>query len=241
MDEQHINDALLIERYLQGKLSAEEAAAFEETFLGSDRLLDELESAERLQQGLQDVTALERANVSAGARRAGGLAANVMAIFQSPRYAMAASFLLVVSLGVSSYLLQQDRRPGEIGQPFVAPAEIVQMVTVRGSADKGPVNVLNLKEVTGQYVMLLDSGYVEYSHFRATIYSQGPAGQTEQVWQVNDLTPSPYFEDTLVLVLNGAALHAGDYEVRIEGWRDEWQSGHAFDYVNTVPFTCIEE
>ena len=241
MDDKHTNDTLLIERYLQGKLSVEEAAEFEEQFLGSDHLLDELESAERLQQGLQDLTALDKANAPARGRRGGGVASNVVAIFQSPRYAMAASFLLLLSFGFSGFLYQQNARLSELGQSLAGPAEIVQMVTVRGVPGSEPVNVLNLEEVTGQFVMLLDSGYVEYSHFRATVYSLDPAAQPEQVWQVDDMKPSPYFEDTLVLVLPGDALQAGDFEVRIEGWRDEWSAGRAFDPVGTVPFTCIRE
>ena len=74
--------------------------------LYSPALLDELEAAERLQQGLQDVTALEMANAPAD-QSTGRTRSVVVTLFQSPRYAMAASVLLLISLSCSSFLLQQ--------------------------------------------------------------------------------------------------------------------------------------
>jgi len=134
MDEKYIRDNVLIERYLQGKLSDEESAAFEEQFLSSDALLDELEAAERLQQGLQDVTALEKAHVPEKQ------VSSIVSIFQSPRYAMAASFLLLISLGVSGVLFQQNARRTESGPAHPLHTEIMPIVSVRGATGSEPVN-----------------------------------------------------------------------------------------------------
>ena len=107
MDKGHMKNNQLIEQYLQGGLSAEEQAAFEEEFLSSQQLLDELEAAEKLQQGLQDLAALDKAHTPEKQPPW------IMSMFHSPQYAMAASFLLVVSLGVSGVLLQGGgRTPG---------------------------------------------------------------------------------------------------------------------------------
>jgi hypothetical protein len=241
MDDKHINGTLPIERYLQGDMSDEEAASFEELYLSSDQLLDELETAERLQQGLKDVVALEKANESAREPRTGGLAlaGNVASIFQSPRYAMAASFLLVVSLGVSGFLFQRNIQFGEISEGLAVPAEIMPLVTVRGAAGSEPVNTLQLGDTAQQFVLMLDPGYEAYSHFRATVFSLDSADQPVQLWQVDDMAPG--FEDMLALSLPGAVLRPGDFEIRVEGWRDEWSVDHSFDTVSTIPFTCIDK
>ena len=62
MNKKITEDKGLIERYLANELTDTEREAFEERVLGSPALLDELEAAERLQQGLQDIAALELAS-----------------------------------------------------------------------------------------------------------------------------------------------------------------------------------
>src|SRR5210317_355453 len=109
MNKNHTDETRLIERYLANELSEPEREAFEERVLYSPALLDELEAAERLQQGLQDVAALEMANAPAD-QSIGRTGSTVVSLFQSPRYAMAASVLLLVSLSMSSFLLQQNRQ-----------------------------------------------------------------------------------------------------------------------------------
>ena len=59
MDRQHIRDTDVIERYLQGTLSAAEEQAFEEAYLADPQLLEELEVAERLRAGFKDLDAAE--------------------------------------------------------------------------------------------------------------------------------------------------------------------------------------
>lgn len=236
MDDKHTDGTLMIERYLRGDMSDEEAAGFEELFLSSGRLLDELESAERLQQGLKDVDTLEKANKSTRATRTGGVASGVVSLFQSPRYAMAASFLLVASLGVSGFLVQQNIQLGEISQGLAVPAEIVPMVTVRGYTGSEPVNMLHLGDHGQQFVLMLDPGYETYSHFRATVFSLDAADTPVQLWQVDNLRPG--FEDMLALTVPGAVLRPGEFEIHVEGWRDGWPATQAFEPVSTIPFTC---
>ncbi len=63
MDREYIKDQQLIERHLQGKLSEVEREALEEQIMSSVDLLDDAEAAELLQQGLQDVFAVEEFQV----------------------------------------------------------------------------------------------------------------------------------------------------------------------------------
>ena len=128
MDETHTTENMLVERYLEGKLTAEQATSFEEQFLSSDELLNELEAAERLGQGLHDMSALENAQVTKKP------ASNVVSLFRSPHYAMAASFMLLVSLGVSSVLLQKNAHLSEFDSNRAVPTEIIPLVSVRGAA-----------------------------------------------------------------------------------------------------------
>ena len=130
MNKKYTEESRLIERYLADELSEKEREAFEERMLYSPALLDELEAAERLQQGLQDVTALEMANIPVG-RSSGRTRSVVVTLFQSPQYAMAASVLLLISLSVSSFLLQQSPPITSVDGGMPVQTEIISLVSVR--------------------------------------------------------------------------------------------------------------
>jgi hypothetical protein len=71
MDHETIDREQIVERYLTGRLPAEQANAFEEHSLACDACLDRLEAAEGLRRGLATVAAEDLARVTA----ASGLAA----------------------------------------------------------------------------------------------------------------------------------------------------------------------
>ena len=231
MNKNHTDESLLIERYLANELSDSEREAFEERVLYSPALLDELEAAERLQQGLQDVTALEMANAPAD-QSAGRTQHAVVTLFQSPRYAMAASVLLLISLGLSSFLLQQHRQLEPFDGSLPVQTEIIPLVTVRSGAASDPVNTLSLGDGTGRYVMLLDPGFEEYTHFRASVYRLKAGGTETMLWQVDEMNPG--YEDMLALSVPGSVLEAGDFEIRVEGWRNDWPSTRKYDQVSRL-------
>ena len=227
MDEKYIEENLMIERYVKGELSQEEQDAFEERFLASPELLDQLEAAELLQQGLQDLAALEKAQPSPrrqGARTASG----IMSLFQSPRYAMAASVLLLISLGVSSHLLRENAQLGEVGTNLVLPAEIVPLVTTRGTS----LNTITLDDPARHYVLMLDPGFEAFASHRATVYRLETGAQAQLVWQVDRLQPG--YEDMLALSLPGAVLAPGRYEITIEGLPEG--TGQSYEQIGTVAF-----
>lgn len=236
MERDYITENQLAERYLQGKLSSREEAAFEEAFLSSTELLDELETAELLSQGLNDLAALEpdrrmQAQPTVPDSKASWLAS----LFHSPRYAMAASFLLLVSLGVSSTLLH---RLGEQGSShFATTAQIVPLVSVRGTAGSQTVNTIQVGDGDRQFVLMIDPGFDNYSHYRATVNRLNSATAPVQVWQADGLQPG--YEEMLALAISSNLLEPGEYRVVVEAWRDEWSSDHAFEPVDTLAFRVV--
>jgi hypothetical protein len=230
MDREYIVKNLLVERYLQGSLSAEEQTAFEEALLSSEDLLDQLESAELLQQGMNDVATLEQP------QPASSRPSWFVSMFNSPRYAMAASFLLLVSLGVSSTLLHQlGQRDGP--EFSITSTQIVPLVSVRGAPGDRSVNTVRIGERNEQTVLMLDPGFDQYARYRATVYRLQAGAEPTQVIQVDDLRPG--YEEMLALALSSRVLEPGDYQVTIEGWRDEWPADHAFERIDMVPLRVV--
>lgn len=233
MDKDQMKNYQHIEQYLQNGLSVEELAAFEEEFLSSGQLLDELEAAEKLKQGLQDLAAVEKTQSPVDQPSWLG------ALFHSPQYAMAASFLLVVSLGVSGVLLQKfDLTPG-VGQLVSAlPTQITPLISTRGASDGQSINSLRLGGEEKNHVLMLDPGFSSYSFYRTSVYKLDPAGGANRIWQVDGMLPG--YEDMLALSLPGSMLDPGKFEIRIEGWQEEWPVGHEWAPVDTLTFNCVE-
>jgi len=218
---------LVVERYLRDELSSEEAIAFEEDFLGSGELLDQLESAESLEQGLRDIATLHK---STSEKKQSGW---IPSLFQSPRYAMAASFFLVVSLAMTSVMFQRlNDLSGSMGNLSAAAAQIVPLVSVRSGPGSEPVNRIELGEEATSFVFMLDPGFENYSHFRATVSALEADASQAVIMQVDGLTPG--YEDMLALNVPAALLNPGDFEIQIEGWRDEWSRDHSFDPVSIL-------
>ncbi len=240
MNNANSNNKLMIERYLLGRMTDEEAASFEERFLSSEELLNELEAAERLQQGLQTVAAVDKADSRKDSRNEERAAAGVMSLFHSPRYAMAASFLLLVSLGVSSHLMRQNSMLEATGTTPVA--QVVELVSVRSMAGD-PVNVLDLGEETNSYTLVLDPGFEPYTRHRATVLRVPESGSPELVWQVDGLQPGfeEGYEDMLALNLPVSVLGEGIYEIQLEGFRDGSSAGDGYEPIDSVRFKCVTE
>jgi hypothetical protein len=120
-----------------------------------------------LRQGLNDLAALEPS------RKTEARPSWFLSLFHSPHYAMAASFLLLVSLGVSSTLLHQL---GEQGDPAyaVTPAQIVPLLSVRGTPGAQTINTLLAGTENELSVLMLDPGFDGYSHYRATVFRLQP-------------------------------------------------------------------
>ena len=107
MDTNYIDMHLLTDRYLQGTLADGEKAEFEERLVWDQELIDELDLAERLRDGLRESMANDRYTVSPGTA---GMVGRLFDLLAVPQYAAVASFVLGVTLtvGVSLSPLMPD-------------------------------------------------------------------------------------------------------------------------------------
>lgn len=208
MEMKYIEDNLLIERYLRGDLKKEEREAFEERFLSSPELLDQLEAAERLQEGLLDVGAVEEPGPSGTV-----ITPRLAAI--TPRLAMAASVLLAVSLAVSGTLFLENRQLSEEAAQFAsvpAPVQIVPLHTTRGATSAATVNTITLEQGSGQLVLMLESAMQPYHHYRAVVLR---LPESEPLLELGGLQPG--YQEMIALALPAHLMKPGEYRVELEG------------------------
>ena len=79
---------------------------------------------------------------------------------------------------------------------------------------------------------MLDPGFEDYSHYRATVYRKERGGADTLLWQVDEMTPG--YEDMLALSVPASLLEPGDFEISVEGWRENWPEARAYDRINTL-------
>jgi hypothetical protein len=227
MDRQYIRDAQVIERYLHGRLTPAEEEAFEEAYLADPALLDELQLAEKLRDGLRDLPQSEQG--AAPARRPRWLE-----LTGSPRYGLAASLLAAVAVLASANLYLENQALKGGGSAVAAPASsmrLLPLVSVRGAGDANVVSVPRGDEWT---VLLLDAGFTDYDRYRAVLTRRNGGSSTELL-RVDDLQPS--YEGLLALGVPARVLTAGDYEIRLEGGRRDWPAGRELDELARTPLT----
>jgi hypothetical protein len=228
MDRNAIEDRQVMERYLQGKLTADEEQAFEESYLANPDMLDDLILTEKLQQGLKDVDSHGR--VGRGSGRIQPRQPVWLRALSSPRYAAAATVLLGVSLLFSVSLLVQNenQRPGIglAGDPAVT--RLLPLVAVRGNR----ANVVAAPAADEWTVFLLDAGFNDFEDYRATLTRRGP-DTTEQIWQFDGLSPT--YDGTLALGLPGRVLTPGEYEIALEGKMRDWPAERGFELITRTP------
>ncbi|HMB72778.1 MAG TPA: hypothetical protein VKQ06_04355 [Gammaproteobacteria bacterium] len=205
MNREHIQDQQVIERYLSGQLSADEEQAFEEYFMTDPEVLEQLQVAERLRQGLQalsDAGELTRNRGPAGWPR----------VFTSPVYAAAASVVAVVALAFSGMTYRENLSLS--GGPQLADnpvaTRLIPLITVRSGSD-ADVTVTDDDQWT---VLLVDAGFTPYDDYRATVTRTG-GGAAEQIWQLSGLMPT--YDERIAVGLPGRLLIPGDYEILLEG------------------------
>ena len=226
MDRQYIRDAAVIERYLHGRLTPQEEEAFEEAYLADPALLEEIQLAEKLRDGLRELPQSEHG--AAPARRPRWLE-----LTGSPRYGLAASLLagLAVLASASLYLENQTLKSGAGAPAAAGNVRLLPLVAVRGAGDPN-VNAAPRGEETT--VLLLDAGFTDYDRYRAMLVRRNGAAGTELL-RVDDLVPS--YEGLLALGVPARLLEAGSYEVRLEGGRRDWPAERGLDELSRTPFT----
>lgn len=225
MDRQYIQDQQIIERYLNDQLSAGEAQAFEEYYMTDPGVLEELQLAERLKQGLQ---ALNDAGELSRSRGRNGLPG----LFRSPIFAAAASILAVVSIVFSGVTYRENLGLRSVAQRAENPVttRLIPLISVRGGSDVN-VAVTNDDEWT---VLLVDAGFTPYDEYRASV-TRTDAGDVEPIWQLGGLTPT--YDEQIAVGLPGSLLVPGEYEIRIAGRMSDWAADRGLEEVSRMPFT----
>jgi hypothetical protein len=220
MDRQYIRDHGIVERYLRGALSESEEAAFEEAYLGDPELLEEVALTERLRDGLRGSGAAE------GPARRGA-----PPWWSTPRYALAASVVAALALLTAGALYVENRGLRLSLAPSAATTRLLPMVAVRGG---GRVNVIEGGTDAEWTVLLLDPGFAVYDSYRATLVRSG-AAERVPVHRLDDLVPT--YEGLLAFGVPGGLLEEGEYEIILEGKKQEWPADHALDELGRLPLT----
>ena len=226
MDRQYIQDHQVIERYLRGTLTEDEARQFEVAYVADSSLLDEVELAACLKQSVGELSAagaIERAR----APRFGFL--------RSPQYAMAASVLLAVTLVFSGTLYRENAALRSSSGPIAGPApmRLVPIFTLRGEN----AATVEAPDAGEWLVLLLDPGTAMHDTYRAVVTARGAAQGGEDVdsWIVPSLEAG---DDALIPIgFPPGLLGPGDYEIALEGRMRDWPDGRGFEPVSSTPIT----
>lgn len=230
-----IEERHVAQRYVAGRLSAEEEERFEEHYLHCHECQERLELAESLDRGLKQV-AFEEMLVPAVAASAGRLAQRLRM-----RGWLVAAFLAAALLPAAWLALEVGRlgraldgaegtiaelRHGGDGpfEPLVVP-----LLASRSAAEgTAPEHRVTLPAEARPLLLTLDLGGVEtghYGRFRVTLL--GPGG--DRRWQRSDLGADDYFE-AVVVGLPAASLEEGDYRLRLEGLADAGDAAFLGEY-----------
>jgi len=219
MDRQYIRDNQVIERYLQGRLTAEEETAFEEAYIGDPGLFQELKTADLLRRGLELHATDESAERPTSAARATA----------APRYALAASLVAGIALASSTYLYVENRTlQGGTAAAVTSGGRVVALLAVRG----GEPNRVEAAATNDWTVLLLDP-FVPYDRYGATLVRRGDTAAT-QLLAVEGLTPS--YESQVAVVVSSRLLTPGSYEVLLTGRMGDWPEQRASDDLGRTPF-----
>jgi len=224
MNRQYIRDNDVIERYLKGALTAEEEEDFEEAYVGDAELLDQLQAAERLREGIKGLDSAGNLERSRPRWRQ---------TLASPRYAMAATVLLAVSLGFSSVLYNENQVLREGGSSTPLLTRFVSLESVRGGGNVTEISAPAQDELT---VLMIDAGVVAYDTYRAAI-TRRDGEQSEQIWSRADLTPE-LNGMTIAITLQGRMLRPGTYEAKLDGRMNDWPAGR-FEQVTELRLVVL--
>ena len=216
----------IAERYLMGKLSADESAGFEEHYVDCPVCLDCLEATERFRAALKPLAGQAAGPATFQARpeawpRSAWLVAAALVL------AAGLSFLLLIRDAATRRELEQTRIASLDWQrlyenertasrtpagPVVGSTFSLSMTRGRESDASDPVNPVTVPSEPHWVVLSLE-GELEpgLQSLRASL--KDAAGK--EVWQQSGLRAAPHA--TLSVILPSGILHSGDYILTLEG------------------------
>jgi len=222
MDRNYIEQHLLVDRYVQGRLEGSEHDAFEERLVWDQALVEEVELAEYLRDGLKEVSAA-RADVAAAPGF--DLVATLSGLFAVPQFAAAASFLLAVTLTVAVLTSSYVDLGSRSGTTAVK-TDIVPLFATRGDND------ITIRVDPGTWTVLLVDVVGDYPAYRVTVRPDEPGAKP--VWVQDGLLPT--YPESLAVGMPGSTLPAGRYVLTIEGdvTSEAGETNH--EHVQDIPF-----
>lgn len=222
MDRNYIEQHLLVDRYIQGRLEGSEQDAFEERLVWDQSLVEDVQLAEHLRDGLKEVSAA-RANVADSPGF--DLVATVAGLFAVPQYAAAASFLLAVTLTIGVLTSPFVNLGGQSGAPALQ-TDIVPLFTTRSEG------ALEIAVDRDSWTVLLVDVMGDYDTYRATLRKHDPGA--EPIWMQDGLLPT--YPESLAVGMPGSALAAGRYVLTIEGMTTTDTGETRYEIVQEIPF-----
>jgi hypothetical protein len=227
MDHTYIDENLVVDRYLMGRLTAEESERFEEHYLHCPRCLDRLEEAERFRGALRQVAAEDGARETGGPpssereTRDGGarLLPFPARLFATPggRGLIAAALLAAVVLPPTLLYRQLQDTREELARARRPPARtaIFSLGLERGGPGASePSHRIRIGSEPQWIVLSLDLGSAEHDVYRAILLRDGEGGKGKELWRAEELTPDA--QEALVIGFPSSLLEPGDHRVRVE-------------------------
>lgn len=211
----------IIDRYLLGKLSEEQADEFEVLCLHDQSVLDQLELSEKMLAGFHRadeqniLPAISPPTVEQGSAQGQPLQgtgyATAARVFPAWNYATAASLFLGICLLSTITVFSQRDMPSSAYEPQIN-TPIFELNRTRGASVE-PDHIIRISPEPEWMVlsMKLGQGQLDYDSYRATLLGQDKT----VVWQSDGLEPN--YQDALNVSLNSANISEGNYMVQIEG------------------------
>lgn len=222
MDRNYIEQHLLVDRYIQGRLEGNEEEAFEERLVWDKALVDEVELAERLRAGMKDAST---ANADFGEAPGFDLAAAISGLLAVPQFAAAASFLLAVTLTIgvlTSPFVDLGRQSVDSGLQ----TDILPLFATRSDA------AVSLTTDPDTWTVLLVDVMGDYPAYRVTVHRDEPGA--EAIWMQDGLMPT--YPESLAVGMPGSVLTPGRYVLTIEGAMASDGGGSVYQRVQDIPF-----
>lgn len=216
MDSNYIKMHLVVDRYLQGLLREDERSEFEERLIWDEQLMDELDLAERLREGLR-----ESARQPAAGTASSGMFDRFSSLLHVPQYAAAASFVLAVTITSSLLLSVESTRDIGTGQ-----TDIIPLISTRGE------NVQTIQINPQGWAVLLIDDPGSHDAYRITISAEN-AGY-EPIWTSDGLTAT--YPEALAVALPGRLLDAGNYVATLESSVDDDLGNREHQQIQSIRF-----
>ncbi len=217
MEIDYIKTHMVIERYVQGKLSADEETEFEERLVWDQALQEEVDLAETLRSWMQ--ASAKKADHPISER--GGSSGWTPRLLLQPGYAAAASFVLGILITFSA--LQNIDTEVEFGIDQSAPSLIVPLIVTRSTAgDRQEIPVR-----AGAVTLLLVDVPDPSQQFNVVVRDSANA----VVWRQDGLYAG--YLEAVAVGIPGGAVPPGDYALSITSTSADFSQEIAFRTVTS--------